>query len=153
MQKKINYLFLLLFIVSNICFAQNEKLKINYGILKTTYSSNSKRISKKEFENIVKSDEVVFMDYSKGRSKIVLGNIVAIPSFFLLLVTIKSNSEGNTPYSWQWIGSVSGSVIGTILYYSGKKNILNSINIYNMGEQTILQLNNNGSNLGIALKF
>ncbi len=151
--KKIIYLIYFLLLVVTSSFAQNEKLSIDYGLLKTTYSSNATIISKKEFKRIVKQNEIAFMEYSKGKSKIVIGNIIAIPSFLLLLISAQSYAEGNPPYTWQWIGGVSGSVIGTILYYSGKKNVLNSISIYNSAKQISLHINNKGYNLGISLNF
>ena len=151
--KRIFYVIILLLFIVNSSLAQKEELNINYGIFKTTYTSNSKIITQKEFKSIIKKNEIAFSSYSNGKKKMVIGNIIVIPSVILLFVTIDNSNNGNTPYTWQWIGGIGGSLLGTILYYSGKKNVLNSINIYNLKKQTSLHIINNGCNLGLALKF
>ncbi len=70
----------------------------------------------------------------------------------LLLVTIQNNNKGNTPYDWQWVGGISGSIIGTALYYIGENRTLKSVGIFNSKNKLTFEFNSKNS-VGLVLKF
>lgn len=145
-----NTVLIIFLVLPLFTLGQDKDISINYGLFKTTYYQNDLEVGKEKFKSIIQKDENAFKVFKQGRSLITTGNIIGVPSILLLMVTIKNQNEGNTPYSWQWIGGISGSLIGTILYYTGRSRTLEGVKVFNNNGK--LSLNFSGHN-GIGLKL
>lgn len=130
----------------------NSTLRIDYGLFTTTYLTNEIGVSKKEFKKTIGQDKIAYKQFAKGRTMMTTGSIIGTPGIILLLVTIENQKEGNTPYAWQWIGGISGSLIGTVLYYSGRKKTLEGVQLFNDNQKLSLELNTKNG-IGLTLRF
>jgi hypothetical protein len=152
--KKIKLVLITIFIHSFLSvFGQvDTNLNIEYGAFKTEYQKNGSIISKKEFKSQIQTNDIAFSEFKKGRRKIAVGNIIGLPSILLLVITIENANNNNTPYPWMWAGGIGGSAIGIGLYYWGRQNTINAVQIYN-NKKIGLNIINRGNSFGLSLNF
>ncbi len=130
---------------------QNEKLGINYGLLKTNYYSNQLEIEKKEFKSILFTNEEAKSLYKKGKTYSTFGYIIGTPSLILLLVQL-GDFQNNPPITEVLVGSIIGTTGGFLLDYIGRTKVKKSISIYN-NEIINTTLNIKPNGVGLALNF
>lgn len=148
------FLSIMLILISTFSNGQDSisTIKIDYGLFKTTYLINEIEVNKKEFKKILEVNETSYKQFRQGRTLMTTGNIIATPSIILLLVTIENQNNGNAPYAWQWIGGIGGSLLGTVLYFSGQKKTIEGVNLFNESQKLSLELNTKNC-IGLTFRF
>ena len=156
LQETLHYMKSLLVLVFLILpvrsFGQDKNMSIHYGLLKTSYYQNNIEFGKTEFKRIWGEDEKAYNTFKQGRLLLTIGSFIGVPGILLLVVTIENHRKGNTPYAWQWIGGVSGSLIGTVLYYAGRGKTLESVKIFNSNSKLSFDLSGE-KGIGLVISF
>lgn len=147
-----NIAFLALALFPLLSSGQHKEVAIKYGLLKTTYYHDSLEVGKKEFKNVIRHNENVFKTFKQGRALMTTGGVIGAPGIILLLVSIENQNKGNPPYAWQWAGGIGGTVVGSVLYYSGYRRTLKAVDIYNSYHKMSIGLSGQ-SGLGLSLHF
>lgn len=126
-----NILIVVLLILPILTFGQKNNLSIGYGLIKTSYFNNGIDVGKSNFKNVLRQNTESYRIFKQGKLLMSTGNVIGVPGIIILLVTVQNQSNGNTPYAWQWIGGIGGSLVGTAMYYMGRGKTLQSVKVFN----------------------
>ena len=129
-------ILLLLFLFSFIGHAQNDSLYLNKTILTSQYRVNGATVKKKEFIQVLKTDQIAIKKYRFGSFQVGTGTVLATGGI-ILLASIDTKNPDNPPYWWQWAGGFGGIASGVILNITGVKTQLTSVKLFNSSDLTL----------------
>lgn len=89
--------------------------------------------------------------YKKGKAQIIWGNILAIPSGYLLGSELYNVLSSNDVSTAKLIGSLVGAIASVSIGVSGERNVRRSVDLYN--ESLIVNIGGTKNGIGLSLSF
>ena len=135
-------------------FENSSVVKINsnpseYLSIGSGFYRGDTKISKKEFKQILATNEKAFREYKSGKTISTLGLILAIPSAAVVGYSLGSKSDDKTPL-------IAGGLVcvgGYLCVIAGNIQVKNAVKTYNKSKGMTLNLNINSNGIGLAMKF
>ncbi len=148
-------MIVVLFLLSNSLNAQksDKDLFIHYGAFKTTFYSGLNEIDRFEFEKELSQSAVAYDLFKDGYIMYRIGGAVYGVSMGIFLVSVDMLTDGFSYAPAIFLGSLGSGIISSIFYYAGKKKIKNSILHFNLDNNSSLNIENSGLDLGFVYRF
>ena len=148
----LKYILTFAFMVTFKCIGHSQELTVHQGFWKMLYYEDSNEISRKEFENNMKSLPAANEAWNKSKSNFVLASASGIISGFGFGFWIAADSGDNkTP----WISmAIGGSILSIIFNASASNSRKNAILTYNSQfDSGGIRVTPASSGVGIAINF
>ncbi|MDR6299916.1 hypothetical protein [Mesonia maritima] len=143
-------LTMLLFLVATFCYSQ-EKLGREELDISSGYFIGNKEVPKREFKNVLSTNEKAYKEFKRGKFYNTTGIIVGTASTVYLGITIGSGEDVETE---EYVGGGLGLLGGLLLIIGGKSLINKSVETYNSSlEEVTFQLGATKDGIGLTVNF